>query len=604
MKVARSRVALGVTPGRNELCACGSGLKYKKCCGSGRVAAARPARPALAIGPVTEQGRRLEEQLARLRPAVQLPDATPADLPATAERALRQARDLRDANRFAAALAMLEHAVHLEPRNPTPRRELGLALYQHGLALMREGRESDGLVALQRAAELAPERGEIHFDLAVLLENWAENDAAIAAYRRAAATYAHPADAMRASAAVHLMEGRTAEAEALLRQALALAPHAWGIELTLGMLLARTGRFAEAEQALLRAARRSGSAYAYHHLLMIHRATDDDRPLLDEIAERLRAPDLPVEERMLFHFARGKALRELGEDAEAMAAFAAANAIRGSLVPLDRDALRAEVDRTIAAFPPGSLEAGCGIGQTDERPIFILGPPRAGSTLLEQILSSHPLVASGGEITYWVSPCSDLLERCGPAHDLAALSSLAERYRRLLDRVSTTALRITDKEPYNYRCIGYIRLALPRARFVHTRREPIDTCLSIYTTYFHSRHTYFLGNREDMVFWYREYQRLMDHWRRVLPPESFLEVDYEAVVADPEREARRLVAFCGLPWDDACLHPEANRRAIATASLWQARQKIHSGSIGRWRKYTLWLGPLLELAPTEGRAAG
>ena len=160
---------------------------------------------------------------------------------------------------------------------------------------------------------------------------------------------------------------------------------------------------------------------------------------------------------------------------------------------------------------------------------------------------------------------------------------------------------MTDKAPRNFELLWLIRLALPDARVIHCRRHPVDTCLSIFFANFSARQDY-ACDRGDLVFFYRQYERLMDHWRRALPADRFTEVEYETLIADREAETRRLVAFCGLDWDDACLTPERNGRVVKTASLWQARQPVYETSVDRWRRYEPWLGELKELMPAEEAA--
>jgi hypothetical protein len=179
---------------------------------------------------------------------------------------------------------------------------------------------------------------------------------------------------------------------------------------------------------------------------------------------------------------------------------------------------------------------------------------------------------------------------------ILSVTRMAAEYLAVLRRCSATAMRVIDKMPFNYLWIGLIRAVFPRARFIHCRRHPIDTCLSIYFTPF-STIPAFASDRDDLVFFYREYLRLMEHWRAVLPRDRFLEVDYEAMTTEPELQARRLVAFCELEWDSACLHPEENKRVVQTASIWQARQPIYRSSVERWRCYEPWLGSLRELLP-------
>ena len=164
----------------------------------------------------------------------------------------------------------------------------------------------------------------------------------------------------------------------------------------------------------------------------------------------------------------------------------------------------------------------------------------------------------------------------------------------MLRGIAPGARRVTDKMPFNFQWAGLVHLVLPKARIVHCRRSAIDTCLSIYMTHF-SKDWGFASDRGDLAFYYRQYLRLMDHWRAVLPAERFLEVDYEEATAEPEAMARRLVAFAGLAWDEACLAPEKNPDVVRTANKWEARQPVYRSSVERWRRYARWLGEMGEL---------
>jgi len=179
----------------------------------------------------------------------------------------------------------------------------------------------------------------------------------------------------------------------------------------------------------------------------------------------------------------------------------------------------------------------------------------------------------------------------------ARANELRGNYLRLLRGIAPDALRVTDKMPFNFLWVGLVHALLPRARIVHCRRNPVDTCLSIYSTYF-AEHWGFTSDRGDLAAYYRQYLRLTDHWRAVLPADRMIDVDYEEAIAAPEETARRLIAFCGLEWDPACLSPDRNVDAVRTASRWQARQPIYRTSVERWRNYEPWLGELRELLPT------
>jgi hypothetical protein len=240
-------------------------------------------------------------------------------------------------------------------------------------------------------------------------------------------------------------------------------------------------------------------------------------------------------------------------------------------------------------------------GGSDETPILVLGMPRSGTTLTERIVSSHRSVAGGGELAFW-----NLKGAVWVDADAGSLAGAAEEiradYLRVLRGIGPDALRVTDKMTFNFLWIGLVHLLFPSARFIHCRRNAIDTCLSIYTRQF-GDNWLFASDRGDLAFYYRQYLRLMEHWRAVIPSNRLLEVDYEDTTDAPEETARNLVAFCGLEWDPACLRPESNPDAVKTASRWQARQPIYRSSVERWRNYEPWLGELRELSPGPARKA-
>jgi hypothetical protein len=237
-----------------------------------------------------------------------------------------------------------------------------------------------------------------------------------------------------------------------------------------------------------------------------------------------------------------------------------------------------------------------GSGNESARPVLVVGMPRSGTTLAEQILAAHPAVFGAGELLYWgstaVRKAASQLIRGGAGK---SLRDLADDYLRLLAIRSPEALRVVDKLPNNFIRLALIHAALPNARIIHMRRDPIDTCLSIYFQDFHVTNT-FANSLDDLSHYYLEYLRLMAHWRSILPAERLLEVPYEGLTQDQEEWSRRMVEFIDLPWDPACLEYHRSERAILTFSKWQARQKIHRRSVERWRHYEPFIGPLLGLA--------
>jgi hypothetical protein len=220
--------------------------------------------------------------------------------------------------------------------------------------------------------------------------------------------------------------------------------------------------------------------------------------------------------------------------------------------------------------------------------------PRSGTTLVEQIVSSHPEAGACGELHFW-NQHGAAWHRSGVAvNETAFLVKAAADYLGVLRAIAPKAARVTDKMPFNFLWAGLIHMAFPRATIIHCRRAAVATALSIHQTHFHPGLTFPTGGIE-LVAYFRSYQRIIDHWRSVLPADRFIEVDYEDLTRAPEPVIRRIIAACGLSWHDACLRPECNPRAVNTPSKWQARQPIFRTSVGRWRRYEPWLGPLRAL---------
>ena len=260
------------------------------------------------------------------------------------------------------------------------------------------------------------------------------------------------------------------------------------------------------------------------------------------------------------------------------------------------------VNDIIQAFSPDLFARLAGHGDPSEAPVFIIGMPRSGTTLVEQILASHHMVHGAGELTLIKSMTdqivgSDRMPIGFPVLITAtAPRDLPQLARYYLDRVSVLGAgkaRIVDKMPSNFFYAGFIRLLFPNARIIHCRRNPVDTCLSCYSKLFEGEQ-HFSYDLSELGLFYKNYRRLTDYWKTVLPADSYTDVVYEEVVADLEGQARRLVEFCGLEWDEACLSFHKLERPIKTASVMQVRKPIYKASVGRWKKYRKYLGPLLE----------
>jgi hypothetical protein len=333
----------------------------------------------------------------------------------------------------------------------------------------------------------------------------------------------------------------------------------------------------------------------YHDMAHCKRLAEGDRPLIERMLARLQDPLSDVQ-RLRLHFALGKSFDDLGEHAAAMRHFDAANQIKRRLVRFDGAALTRKVDAIIGLFTPEFLVRHAGIGVASAAPLLVIGMPRSGTTLVEQILSSHPDVGAAGELEFWGRQGDEWLASGNPALSSGSVGELATEYLGILARAAPARAHVTDKLPFNFFWAGLIHLVFPRATFLHCRRHPIDTCLSIYFTHFAQR-TEFAARREDLVFYYRQYERLMAHWRSVLPPDRLLDIDYATLITERDTSTQRLLEGVGLPWSDACLCPERNSRLVRTATVWQARQPVYTSSLDRHRQYDAWLGALRELDP-------
>lgn len=367
--------------------------------------------------------------------------------------------------------------------------------------------------------------------------------------------------------------GDHAAADGRYRQALALDPANPRLHNNLGNLAKDRGDFAGALAHYDRAlALDPAFAWVHYNRADLHVFHAGD-PALAAL-EHLLAAGPSHEDAAYLHFALAKAYGDLGDTDRSFGHLLAGNALKRAAVRYDETAALAELARRPA--PAASSDNAAA-------PIFIVGMPRSGSTLLEQILAGHPDVLAAGEI---------------PAFDQALAESggdparLAAAYLARLPQAPGKT-RVTDKMPGNFRHIGLIHAAFPHARIIHARRDPVDTCVSCFSKLF-SEGQEFTYDLAELGRYYKAYAGLMNHWRAVLPASALLEVAYEDVTADLEAHAKRLIAFCDLPWDARCLDFQNTARPVATASAVQVRQPLYRDAVGRGRRHMARLGPLLE----------
>jgi tetratricopeptide (TPR) repeat protein len=492
------------------------------------------------------------------------------------------------------AISLIRKACHQRPNNPEAQNSLGVALQ----ALKQPAR---AIEHHRKALAISPDYPEAHLSLGFALQSLNRIDEATSHYQRALEIRPGYAEAHHNLATALQMRDRTMEAIPHYQRALTVRPDLAEVHHDLGIALQVVGRIEEASDAFEKALERAPrNARFYRSLVGCKRiaAGDPCVAAMEALAEEMAT--LSEEEQMELHFALGTAFAELGQPERSFPHLLKGNALKRRQIVYDEAAVLRHFERTRTAYTPEIMRDKQGAGDPSTIPVFVFGMPRSGSTLIEQILASHPKIFGAGELSDFEETAGNFAidpeTICFLTRD--DLCPIGASYVSSLKARAPIAARIVDKMPGNFRLAGLIPLALPNARIIHTIRDPIDTCLSCFSKLFSGDQPY-TYDLAELGRYYRAYQALMDHWRSVLPKGVMLEVQYEAVVADIEREARRLIAHCGLEWDDACLSFYKTKRVIRTASAAQARRPIYDNSIGRWHRYGEMIGPLCEVLGVE-----
>jgi tetratricopeptide (TPR) repeat protein len=395
-------------------------------------------------------------------------------------------------------------------------------------------------------------------------------------------------------------QGRVDDAVAHYERALAINPDHAEAHNNLGNIRKEQGRFEDAMAHYGRAiAIRPDYAEIHYNRaeIKVFHSGDVDLLALEALAER---NDLSANQATHVHFALAKALEDCGDYPRSFEHLRKGNALKRRQINYDEASAVKRFQSIPTVFDNSLLERFRGDGELSSVPIFVLGMPRSGSTLVEQILASHPRIHGAGELNdLEVAACSVLNAGDQPlpfpeciAADGAVLRRIGQAYISRLPALADGKVRIVDKLPCNFLNIGLIRMILPNARIIHTVRHPVDTCVSCYSKLF-TTGQHFSYDLAELGRYYRGYSELMTHWRSVLPPGALLDVAYEDVVDDLEGQARRMIDYCGLPWDDRCLSFDKTNRPIKTSSSVQVRKPLFRSSLQRWHRYEAGLAPLL-----------
>jgi tetratricopeptide (TPR) repeat protein len=491
------------------------------------------------------------------------------------------------------ALEIYQELVSFDPRNAPARNGLGIALAQLG-------RYSEAEDQLRRAIGIRAGFPEAHFNLAGVLQStgrFAESEMPL---RRALKLKPAYLDARISLGMSLVLLGRLQEARDCYEKALSAAPRNPQALVGTGQIEALNGNFAAAESAY-RSALDVGPklSYAWAGLVGLRKMAPADGAWLKGAEEIVAGGLDPIDEAAL-RFAMGKYCDDVGDFARAFRNYERANALQRMRAPPYDAAERSRfVDDLVKIYTPEALARAPAGDSDSQRPVFVIGMPRSGTSLVEQIIASHPSAHGAGELDFWTGAVRrhESAIRTGVPGE-ALRRKLATAYLQVLTGQSRDALRVIDKAPINSEYLGLIHCVFPRARIIYLRRDPIDTCLSCYFQQF-SPLMNFATDLSNLAHYYGEHRRLMAHWRSVLPPETLLEVPYADVIAEQEKWTRKILDFVDLPWDARCLDFHTTVRPVNTASVWQVRQKIYSSSIGRWRNYQKFIGPLLSLRDAD-----
>ncbi len=502
---------------------------------------------------------------------------------------------LKERGEYAEAERLYREALALKPDYPEAQLQLGLlhaARRDYPAALICY----DAALALEpRFYPAWASRGEALFELA-------RREEALESWRRARGLAERDPGQLQMLGAAFREAGDYAAARGCHEQALALTPDDPQGHNSLGNALGMQGDFAGAEQHYRKAlSLRPGYAGALHNLSGIAKLKPADPvwPQLEALERELAR--LPPAEAVLVHFTLGKLREDARDHAAAFRYYAAGNKLKRESIRYDETRQARFFKDFLQLFDAGFLAARARAGSEDARPVFIVGMPRSGTTLAEQILASHPQVYGAGEIHALRNGLRAELPAAEDDYglpealatlDAQALARGAARYSSYLDGLAPGAKRVTNKLPGNMALVGLIHLLFPRAVIVHCTRDARDTCLSNFSKLFTTGHG-FSYEQGELGRFHRMYAELMAGWQRVLPAGRLYELNYEALVADIEGGSRRLVAACGLGWDDACLRFYDTPRSVKTASLAQVRQPVYASSVGRWKHYEKELAPLL-----------
>lgn len=525
--------------------------------------------------------------------------------PFFADAFFNMARALVTLDRIPEAERMLRAAIARAP-------DLIAALVLYGEVLIESRRIPAAVHHLRRAASLAGRDGKVLFTLGRALAALGEDGEALALFQKVVDLGGGSVpDALAAMAEVKMRIGRAEDALADADRALSIDPdHLAGLSQK-ALILQTLGRFDEASPLFLRSMEADPKNGSTFRCYMTGVTVQPGDPLVDRMIGLIEQPGLSPYAEMDFGFAIAKGLEDMKDHRRAFVYLRRANDMMCRLAPYDHRARLAELEAMRDAFRGLDLAARQMDGAPDAAPIFITGMPRSGTTLVEQIIASHSRVTGGDEMDILPHLATTLLRDPAAATAFRRADTLADAEIAALGRdyLAEVARRhpgagiVSDKTITSYMYLGLLKLALPRARVILVRRDPRDTLLSIYRNRFPDGVHLYAYDLRNLAEYYATFVEMVEFWRAELPG-WFTEVQYETLVARPEEESRRLIAACGLDWEEGCLDFHRNNRQVRTLSVYQVRQPMTTGSVQAWQPYAEELQPMFDVLRERGLLPG